>query len=58
VRQVHPQRSATEARHRRARVIDVLDNLEKSSLDYYAQLRSLSQQNRAAELRRGAAPHS
>jgi phospholipid-binding lipoprotein MlaA len=43
---------------RRARVIDVLDDLEKSSLDYYAQLRSLSQQNRAAELRRGAAPHS
>jgi phospholipid-binding lipoprotein MlaA len=41
---------------RRARVIDVLEDLEKNSLDYYAQLRSLSQQHRAAELRRGAAP--
>lgn len=40
----------------RARVIDVLDDLQKNSLDFYAQLRSLSQQRRAAELRRGAAP--
>jgi phospholipid-binding lipoprotein MlaA len=39
----------------RARVIDVLDDLEKNSLDFYAQLRSLSQQHRAAELRHGAA---
>ena len=37
-------------RHRRAR------ELEKNSLDFYAQLRSLSQQQRAAELRHGAAP--
>jgi len=40
----------------RARVIDVLDDLQKHSLDFYAQLRSLSQQHRAAELRHGAAP--
>jgi len=40
----------------RARVIDVLDELEKSSLDFYASLRSLWQQHRAAELRHGAAP--
>jgi phospholipid-binding lipoprotein MlaA len=40
----------------RARAIDVLDDLEKNSLDFYAQLRSLAQQKRAAELRRGAAP--
>jgi phospholipid-binding lipoprotein MlaA len=40
----------------RARVIDVLDDLEKNSLDFYAQLRSLAQQRRAAELRRGALP--
>jgi phospholipid-binding lipoprotein MlaA len=40
----------------RARVIDVLDDLEKNSLDFYAQLRSLAQQKRAAEMRRGAAP--
>ncbi len=40
----------------RARVIDVLDDLQKNSLDFYAQLRSLMQQRRAAELRHGAAP--
>jgi len=40
----------------RARNIDVLDDLEKNSLDFYAQLRSLWQQKRAAELRRGTAP--
>ena len=40
----------------RAGVIDVLDELQKNSLDFYAQLRSLSQQRRAAELSRGAAP--
>lgn len=37
----------------RARVMDVLDDLQKNSLDFYAQLRSLSQQHRAAELRHG-----
>lgn len=40
----------------RAQVMDVLDDLQKNSLDFYAQLRSLAQQRRAAELRRGAAP--
>ena len=40
----------------RARNIEVLDDLEKNSLDFYAQLRSLWQQKRAAELRRGTAP--
>lgn len=40
----------------RAEVLDVLDELQKNSLDFYAQLRSLAQQRRAAELRRGAAP--
>ncbi len=42
----------------RARVLNVLDDLQKNSLDFYAELRSLSQQQRAAELRRGepAAP--
>jgi phospholipid-binding lipoprotein MlaA len=39
----------------RARVIDILDDLQKNSLDFYAQLRSLTQQRRAAELRHGAA---
>jgi len=40
----------------RAGAIDTLDELQKNSLDFYAQLRSLSQQHRAAELGRGAAP--
>jgi phospholipid-binding lipoprotein MlaA len=40
----------------RAAVLDVLDDLEKNSVDFYAQLRSLSQQHRAAELRNGKAP--
>jgi len=40
----------------RARFIDILDDLQKNSLDFYSQLRSLSQQRRAAELRHGAAP--
>jgi phospholipid-binding lipoprotein MlaA len=40
----------------RARLIDLLDDLQKNSLDFYAQLRSLAQQHRNAELRRGAAP--
>ncbi len=40
----------------RARLLDLLDDLEKNSLDFYAQLRSLAQQHRAAELKRGAAP--
>jgi phospholipid-binding lipoprotein MlaA len=41
---------------RRARALDELDDLEKNSLDFYAALRSLSQQHRAAELLRGKAP--
>ena len=39
----------------RARVIDVLDDLQKNSLDFYAQLRSLAQQKRASELQHGKA---
>jgi len=39
----------------RARALDILDDLQKNSLDFYAQLRSLSQQHRNADLRRGAA---
>ncbi len=40
----------------RARVLDILDDLEKNSVDFYAQLRSMAQQNRAAELNHGVAP--
>src|SRR6185503_11141995 len=39
----------------RARVMEVLDDLQKNSLDFYAQLRSLAQQKRAAEVRHGKA---
>jgi phospholipid-binding lipoprotein MlaA len=35
---------------RRSRVIDELDDLKKNSLDFYAQLRSIVRQHRAAEL--------
>jgi phospholipid-binding lipoprotein MlaA len=42
----------------RARVLDVLDDLQKNSLDFYAELRSLTQQQRATELNRGKAPET
>lgn len=37
----------------RARAIDTLDAVQKNSIDFYAELRSLSQQHRKAELNRG-----
>ena len=37
----------------RSRNIESLDEIKKNSLDFYAQLRSLSRQHRAAELRNG-----
>ncbi len=40
----------------RASLLDLLDDLEKNSLDFYAQLRSLAQQRREAELHHGASP--
>jgi len=40
----------------RANVLDELDDLEKNSVDFYAEMRSLWQQHRDAELRRGKAP--
>ena len=40
----------------RAQAMATLDDLQKNSLDYYAALRSLVEQHRAAELRHGAAP--
>jgi phospholipid-binding lipoprotein MlaA len=40
----------------RANVLDELDDLEKNSVDFYAQMRSLWQQHRDAELRHGKAP--
>jgi phospholipid-binding lipoprotein MlaA len=38
----------------RSRLLDLLDDLEKNSLDFYAQLRSLAQQRREAELHHDA----
>jgi phospholipid-binding lipoprotein MlaA len=40
----------------RAKVMDGLDDLEKNSVDFYAQMRSLWQQHRDSELRRGKTP--
>ncbi|NDE90943.1 MAG: VacJ family lipoprotein [Alphaproteobacteria bacterium] len=39
-----------DALDKRSRYLDALDALEKGSLDFYAQLRSVSRQHRAAEL--------
>lgn len=47
-------RLVTDGIDRRARVLTVLDDLRRNSLDFYAELRSLSQQKRAAQLNRGA----
>lgn len=44
-------RSATEGIDERARNIETLADIEKTSLDYYATLRSLYRQRRAAEIR-------
>ena len=54
--QIQIARFVADGIDQRARVIEILDDLEKNSLDFYAQLRSLAQQRRAAELRRAAAP--
>ena len=40
----------------RADVLDELDAIEKNSVDFYAEMRSLAQQHRAAELKNGKAP--
>jgi phospholipid-binding lipoprotein MlaA len=40
----------------RADVLDVLDDLHKNAIDYYAELRSMTQQHRAAQLGHGTAP--
>lgn len=51
---VEVPRLVTDGVDQRARVLTVLDDLRKNSLDFYAELRSLSQQQRAAQLNRGA----
>jgi len=42
--------AALDGVDQRAGVVDTLDNLEKNALDYYALIRSLSRQRRAAEI--------
>lgn len=46
-------RTATRAIDSRARHFDAIEDLEKSSLDYYASIRSLYRQRRADEIRNG-----
>jgi phospholipid-binding lipoprotein MlaA len=48
-------RLVTDGVDQRARVLTALDDLRKNALDFYAELRSLSQQQRAAQLDPGAA---
>lgn len=40
----------------RSRNLDILDELQRESVDFYAAMRSLYRQNRVAELRNGVAP--
>lgn len=49
-------RFAADGIDQRARALDELNDLQKNSLDFYAALRSLSQQHRAADLLRGKPP--
>jgi phospholipid-binding lipoprotein MlaA len=48
-------RSMVDGIDERSRAIDELDAVEKSAIDFYAQIRSLSRQNRAKDLRHGKA---
>ncbi len=55
---VEVPRLVTDGVDQRAGVLTELDDLRKNSLDFYAELRSLSQQQRAAQLGPGAAATS
>ncbi|HEY9081663.1 VacJ family lipoprotein [Magnetovibrio sp.] len=50
------ERFVAEAIDFRARNMDAIDDMEKTSLDYYAAVRSLYRQVRADEIRNGATP--
>jgi phospholipid-binding lipoprotein MlaA len=52
----HFSRFGTDVTDKRARAIESLDELERSSLDFYATLRSLYRQQRADQIRNGAPP--
>ncbi|BBK38951.1 hypothetical protein STAQ_40290 [Allostella sp. ATCC 35155] len=47
-------RTGLDILDRRAQVIDTLDDIERNSLDFYAQIRTLTKQRRTEELRRAA----
>ncbi|BBK40525.1 hypothetical protein STVA_05450 [Allostella vacuolata] len=47
-------RTGLDVLDKRAQVIDTLDEIERNSLDFYAQIRTLSRQRRQEELRRAA----
>ena len=49
-------RTAVRGIDERERVIDSLDEIERTSIDYYATLRSLYRQHRADEIRNGKPP--
>lgn len=49
-------RFVTDGIDKRAKHLDELDAVQKNALDFYAELRSLSQQQRASDLRHGAPP--
>ena len=49
-------RSGMSAVDSRERAIETLDDIERSSIDFYATIRSLYLQRRAAEIRNGEAP--
>jgi phospholipid-binding lipoprotein MlaA len=51
-------RAAAEGIDLRSRNIDILDRIESTSLDFYATLRSLYNQRRAAEIRHEAPPEA
>jgi phospholipid-binding lipoprotein MlaA len=48
-------RTGVDAIDKRSQVIDTLDDIERNSLDFYAQIRTLYRQKRQEELRRAAA---
>jgi len=48
-------RTIADGLDKRARTIEIMDELEHESVDFYASLRSLFRQNRAAEIRGGGA---
>jgi phospholipid-binding lipoprotein MlaA len=49
-------RGAVDGIDQRARNLDTFDELQRNAIDFYAELRSLFRQHRAAELRHGEAP--